>query len=129
MLLNGTLRETLDFPSPMVASCGTTAEKSIPGFAVPDSVHQLKFVSPRKLPLRRTETMANNSAAGTSTVSVVISTFEGKEGPADLAMGGVAATGVAVAVDVDVCVGVSADVAVVVRAAAAGEPCDAGGGT
>jgi hypothetical protein len=99
MLLNGMLRETLDFPSPMYASRGTTAEKSIPGFAVPDSVHQLKFVSPRKLPLRRTVTMANNSPAGTSTVSAAISTLEGPKGPADRA--GVAGVGVAASAGAD----------------------------
>jgi len=67
-------------------------EKSIPGFAVPDSVHQVKLVSPRKLPLRRTETSANDSAAGTSTVSEAISIFDGPdETPADGDAGCVAA--------------------------------------
>src|SRR5882724_3319092 len=59
-------------------------EKSIPGFAVPDAVHQVKLVSPRKLPLRCTDNRANDSAAGTSTVSEVNSTFDGpEETPAD----------------------------------------------
>src|ERR1700730_6197888 len=76
------LRVMLDFPSPMYASCGTTGEKSAPGFAVPDSVHQVKFVSPRTLPLRRTVTSANGSPAGTSIVSAAISNLGGPQGTA-----------------------------------------------
>src|SRR5258708_1778228 len=85
------LRETVDFPSPMYASCGTTAEKSAPGFAVPDSVHQVKLVDPRKFPLRRTLTCADGSFAATSTESAANSTFDA---PAEAAEG--AATGRAV---------------------------------
>ena len=69
----------LDFPSPMYASCGTTGKKSVPGFAVPDSVHQVKCVSPRRLPLRRTVTSAEDSAGGMSMVSAVISNLDGPE--------------------------------------------------
>ena len=69
----------LDFPSPIWAACGTIAEKSTPGFAVPDSVHQVKFASPRKLPLRRTVTWADDSATGTSIVSAANSILEGPE--------------------------------------------------
>ena len=57
-MLKGTLRDTVDLPSPTYASCGTTAEKSALGFAVPDSVHHVKLVSPRKFPLRCTVTSA-----------------------------------------------------------------------
>jgi hypothetical protein len=90
------LTEKLDFPSPTWASWGTTGVKSIPGFAVPDSVHQVKVVSPRKLPLRFTETWANNSAAGTSMLSAAISILEGpEETPADGGEDGVAADFVA----------------------------------
>ena len=52
-----------------------TAEKSFPGFAVPDSVHHVKLVSPRKLPLRCTVTCADGSSTGTSTVSAANSIF------------------------------------------------------
>src|SRR5258707_14609911 len=79
---------TLDIPSPKCASCGTAAEKSVPGFAVPDSVHQVKLVSPRELPLRCTVTSADLSPAETSTVSATNSIFEA---PADAAGGGTAA--------------------------------------
>src|SRR5580704_380616 len=75
-MLKGMLRETLDLPSAKYASCGTTAVKSAPGFAVPDSVHHLKLVSPRKLPLRRTLTCADGWPARTSTVSVAVSILD-----------------------------------------------------
>src|SRR5882757_7841950 len=84
---------TLDIPSPKCASCGTAAEKSVPGFAVPDSVHQVKLVSPRELPLRCTVTSADLSPAGTSTVSATNSIFEA---PVGTAGGGAAAWGVTV---------------------------------
>src|SRR5258708_18543066 len=82
------LRETVDFPSPMYASCGTAAEKSAPGFAVPDSVHQVKLVEPRKCPLRWTVTCADGSLAATSTESAANSTFDA---PAEAAETGRAA--------------------------------------
>src|SRR6202046_4676607 len=75
-MLKGTLRDTVDLPSPTYASCGTTAEKSAPGFAVPDSVHQVKLVSPRKIPLRCTVIWADAWPAGTSTVSAANSTLD-----------------------------------------------------
>src|ERR1700678_3989685 len=75
-MLKGMLRDTVDLPSPTYASCGTTAEKSAPGFAVPDSVHQVKLVSPRKLPLRCTVIWADAWPAGTSTVSAANSTLD-----------------------------------------------------
>src|ERR1700761_5975615 len=87
-MLKGMLRETVDLPSPMYASCGTTAEKSAPGLAVPDSVHQVKLVSPRKLPLRRTVIWADGCPAGTSTVSAANSTLDA---PAAALAGGAAA--------------------------------------
>src|SRR5450432_3729680 len=89
------LSEILDFPSPMRAICGTTAEKSAPGFAVPDSVHHVKLVCPCKLPLRCTGIWADDSPAATSTVSVANSTFDG---PICAAKGGAigAAAGAAV---------------------------------
>src|SRR6202030_3792831 len=78
------LSEMPDFPSPTFAGCGITAEKSLPGFAVPDSVHQVKFAAPRKLPLRRTVTSADDSAAGTSTKSAANSIFDAPDAtPAD----------------------------------------------
>src|SRR5258707_2828074 len=77
------LRETVNFRSPMYASCGTTAEKSAPGFAVPDSVHQVKLVDPRKFPLRWTVTCADGSLAATSTVSVANSSFDAPAEAAD----------------------------------------------
>src|ERR1700728_3996888 len=79
-MLKGMLRDTVDLPSPTYASCGTTAEKSAPGFAVPDSVHHLKLVSPRKLPLRCTVIWADAWPAGTSTVSAVNSTLDAPAG-------------------------------------------------
>src|SRR3984957_6350408 len=75
-MLKGMLRDTVDLPSPTYASCGTTAEKSAPGFAVPDSVHQVKLVSPRKLPLRCTVIWGDGWPAGTSTVSAANSTLD-----------------------------------------------------
>src|ERR1700722_14099406 len=75
-MLKGTLRDTVDLPSPTYASCGTTAEKSAPGFAVPDSVPQVTLVSPRKLPLRCTVIWADAWPAGTSTVSAANSTLD-----------------------------------------------------
>ena len=48
-MLKGILNETVDLPSGTYASCGATAEKSARGFAVPDSVHQVKLVSPVNL--------------------------------------------------------------------------------
>lgn len=75
-MLKGMLNETVDLPSGTYASCGETAEKSAPGFAVPDSVHQVKLVSPRKLPLRCTVTWADGWPAGTSTVSAANSSFD-----------------------------------------------------
>src|ERR1700761_8763416 len=60
----------------MRAICGTTAEKSVPGLAVPDSVHHVKLVSPRRLPLRCTEISAAGSPRGTSTVSAASSTLD-----------------------------------------------------
>jgi hypothetical protein len=60
---------TLLLPSAMCSTRGMTGVKSRPGFAVPDSVHQVKLASPWRLPLRRTKTSAVLSAAGTSTVS------------------------------------------------------------
>ena len=102
MPFKGMLREMLVFPSPMYASCGSAAEKSTPGFAVPDSVHQVKFVSPRRLPLRCTGTCADGSPAGTSTVSVASSIFDGLEGAgADGARPGIAADGAAPGVAAD----------------------------
>src|SRR5277367_6743916 len=65
---------TLLLPSAMCSTRGMTAVKSRPGFAVPDSVHQVKPESPWRLPLRRTKTSAVLSAAGTSTVSATNST-------------------------------------------------------
>src|ERR1700722_12919832 len=96
------LSEMPDFPSPTFAGCGITAEKSLPGFAVPDSVHQVKFASPRKLPLRRTVTSADDSAAGTSTKSAANSILDAPEAtpadapedtPADATVGGAVAAG------------------------------------
>ena len=75
-MLNETVNITPDLPSPIWTICGITAEKSIPGLAVPDSVHHVKVVSPRKLPLRRTAICADVSPKGTSTVSTVSSTFD-----------------------------------------------------
>src|ERR1700722_17683643 len=92
-MLKGTLRDTVDLPSPTYASCGTTAEKSAPGFAVPDSVHQVKLVSPRKLPLRCTVICADAWPAGTSTVSAANSTLDA---PAAALAGGTAARDAAV---------------------------------
>ena len=86
------LRETLDFPSPMYASCGTTAEKSVPGFAVPDSVHQVKLVDPRKFPLRCTLTCADGSLVPTSTVSAANSIFDAPVPAAEAAATGCAVT-------------------------------------
>jgi hypothetical protein len=64
-------------PSAMCSTRGMTGVKSRPGFAVPDSVHQVKLASPWRLPLRRTKTSAVLSAAGTSTVSAANSTRMG----------------------------------------------------
>src|ERR1700722_14088616 len=75
-MLKGMLRDTVDLPSPTYASCGTTAEKSAPGFAVPNSVHQVKLVSPRKLPLRCTVIWEDAWPAGKSTVSAANSTLD-----------------------------------------------------
>src|SRR5271167_3797737 len=67
------LSETLVSPSPIRWICGTTGTKSVPGFAVPDSVHQVKLIAPCELPLRRTTTRALLSPAGTSTVAAATS--------------------------------------------------------
>jgi len=76
----------------MYASCGTTAEKSVPGFAVPDSVHQVKLVDPRKFPLRCTLTCADGSLVPTSTVSAANSIFDAPVPAAEAAATGCAVT-------------------------------------
>jgi|SRR5580698_8675623 len=136
-MLKGMLRETLDLPSAKYASCGTTAVKSAPGFAVPDSVHHLKLVSPRKLPLRRTLTCADGWPARTSTVSVAVSildvpagAFVGAAATRDAA-GGDAAAGDGAAGDGEGAGtggAVTRGAAVARDAAAAGDVAVAGGG-
>jgi len=91
--VKGMMSQALVFRSPMCATCGTTGTKSVPGFAVPDSVHQVKPTSPRTLPTRRTTTRALASPAATSTVAVVISIkagFDQSAGLADVLGAGVA---------------------------------------
>src|SRR5450631_897797 len=114
------LSEILDFPSPMRAICGTTAEKSAPGFAVPDSVHHVKLVCPCKLPLRCTGIWADDSPAATSTVSVANSTFDG---PICAAKGGAmgAAEGGAIGAAAGAAVGAAVGCAAVSGAAAGGD--------
>src|SRR5271156_4660968 len=62
------LKLTLALPLSIRPSRGVMGVKSRPGFAVPDSVHQLKGASPRRLPLRLTTMLAVVSGAWTSTV-------------------------------------------------------------
>src|ERR1700733_9351923 len=125
-MLKGMLRDTVDLPSPTYASCGTTAEKSAPGFAVPDSVHQVKLVSPRKSPLRCTVIWADAWPAGTSTVSAANSTLDA---PAAVLAGGTATRDAAV-VDAAAGDGVgTGDGAETVGAAATRGAAAAGGGT
>src|ERR1700744_1551760 len=93
------LNVTLDLPSPICAICGMIVEKSVPGFAVPDSVQQVKLVPPRKLPLRCTEISAEVSPEGTSRLSAASSTFVDPPGATadELLAAGAAAAGAAVA--------------------------------
>src|SRR5882762_10165822 len=66
----------------MRSTVGITGAKSRPGFAVPDSVHQVKLASPCGLPLRRTVMRASPSVGSTSTASAAISMRIGPPLPA-----------------------------------------------
>src|SRR5271155_736940 len=101
--VKGILNDTLVLPSSMCSSFGAEGMKSVPAFAVPDSVHQVKPISPCELILRLTTTRADDSAEGTSTVAAAISIRAG--GPADFegivtgtAEGGAAAADIAMVV-------------------------------
>src|SRR6202020_1428593 len=124
-MLKGTLKDTVDLPSPTYATCGATAEKSAPGLAVPDSVHQVKLVSPRKSPLRCTVIWADAWPAGTSTVSAANSTLDA---PAAVLAGGTARRDAAVVDAAGDGVG-TGDGAETVGAAATRGAAAAGGGT
>src|ERR1700682_3519880 len=87
---------TLVFPSGIRSVRGPKAAKSSPGFADPDSVHQVNVTSPRGLPVRRTGTLATcstgeasmTSAANAIRVGNLLLAGTGGDSTADAATGG-----------------------------------------